>query len=189
MCNFPSSKNDIFFEKKLQKSLEIEKFALSLHSQSGRNNTTESKGSGALVQLVRIRACHARGQGFESPTHRTKEDNRKVVFFFFVYTPSEDIRLHRKYAARLTPMCASPQEAILAAYRFAITLAVHNAYGLLAAQTYMGLPPRLFTHQALLDCVTSSVITSCSIFLRHYLGRVYPHCVPQLRHFLGDDAL
>ena len=37
---------------------------------------------GALVQLVRIRACHARGQGFESPTHRTKEDNRKVVFFF-----------------------------------------------------------------------------------------------------------
>ena len=26
--------------------------------------------NGALVQLVRIRACHARGQGFESPTHR-----------------------------------------------------------------------------------------------------------------------
>ena len=43
---------------------------------------TESKVLGALVQLVRIRACHARGQGFESPTHRTKEDNRKVVFFF-----------------------------------------------------------------------------------------------------------
>ena len=47
--------------------------------------TSECKGSGALVQLVRIRACHARGQGFESPTHRTKEDNRKVVFFFCVY--------------------------------------------------------------------------------------------------------
>ena len=46
--------------------------------------TSECKGSGALVQLVRIRACHARGQGFESPTHRTKEDNRMVVFFFFV---------------------------------------------------------------------------------------------------------
>ena len=44
----------------------------------------KATGSGALVQLVRIRACHARGQGFESPTHRTKEDNRKVVFFFFV---------------------------------------------------------------------------------------------------------
>ena len=25
---------------------------------------------GALVQLVRILACHASGQGFESPTHR-----------------------------------------------------------------------------------------------------------------------
>ena len=48
--------------------------------------TSECKGSGALVQLVRIRACHARGQGFESPTHRTKEDNRMVVFFFCIYT-------------------------------------------------------------------------------------------------------
>ena len=28
--------------------------------------------SGVLVQVVRIRACHARGQGFESPTHRLK---------------------------------------------------------------------------------------------------------------------
>ncbi len=28
--------------------------------------------NGALVQLVRIRACHARGQGFESPTHRQR---------------------------------------------------------------------------------------------------------------------
>ena len=45
----------------------------------------KATGSGALVQLVRIRACHARGQGFESPTHRTKEDNRKVVFFFCLY--------------------------------------------------------------------------------------------------------
>ena len=45
--------------------------------------TTESKVLGALVQLVRIRACHARGPGFESPTHRTKEDNRISVVFFF----------------------------------------------------------------------------------------------------------
>ncbi|MBQ9962223.1 MAG: hypothetical protein IJO90_02535, partial [Alistipes sp.] len=59
------------------------------------------------------------------------------------------IRLHRKYAARLTPMCASPQGAILAAYRFAITLAVHNADGLLATQTYKG--------------VTSSVVHAPSI--------------------------
>ena len=38
---------------------------------------------GALVQLVRIRACHARGQGFESPTHR-KEEDRKVFLFCFL---------------------------------------------------------------------------------------------------------
>ncbi len=45
------------------KNLQFGFFVLSLHSQSV---------NGALVQLVRIRACHARGQGFESPTHRTK---------------------------------------------------------------------------------------------------------------------
>ena len=44
---------------------------------SGKSHTFASqfrrefnKHFGALVQLVRIRACHARGQGFESPTHR-----------------------------------------------------------------------------------------------------------------------
>ena len=40
--------------------------------------------NGALVQLVRIRACHARGQGFESPTHRKRED-LKVFSFFSVH--------------------------------------------------------------------------------------------------------
>ena len=39
--------------------------------------------NGALVQLVRIRACHARGQGFESPTHRQREDNLKRLSYFF----------------------------------------------------------------------------------------------------------
>ena len=44
------------------------------------------KGSGALVQLVRIRACHARGQGFESPTHRTKKTiERLSSFFVYIY--------------------------------------------------------------------------------------------------------
>ena len=40
---------------------------------------------GALVQLVRIHACHAWGHGFESRTHRKK---REVLedFSFFVYT-------------------------------------------------------------------------------------------------------
>ena len=38
--------------------------------------------SGVLVQVVRIRACHARGQGFESPTHRIKS---KVMDMFRLY--------------------------------------------------------------------------------------------------------
>ena len=43
------------------------------------------KNFGALVQLVRIRACHARGQGFESPTHRQKRITFELsVFFVFV---------------------------------------------------------------------------------------------------------
>ena len=47
------------------------------------------KGSGALVQLVRIRACHARGQGFESPTHRTKKTIERLSSFFCVYLSLE----------------------------------------------------------------------------------------------------
>ena len=47
---------------------------------------TRNTERGALVQLVRIRACHARGQGFESPTHRRtrKRDgyNNRLVFFY-----------------------------------------------------------------------------------------------------------
>ena len=55
---------------------------LCTRNQEGTTVPLKAKVLGALVQLVRIRACHARGQGFESPTHRTEEDNRKVVFFF-----------------------------------------------------------------------------------------------------------
>ena len=59
------------------------KFLLYLCTRNQKGKTLlEAKVLGALVQLVRIRACHARGQGFESPTHRTKEDNLLIVFFF-----------------------------------------------------------------------------------------------------------
>ena len=48
--------------KKISRNyLQVLENIVSLHSQYQ---------NGALVQLVRIRACHARGQGFESPTHR-----------------------------------------------------------------------------------------------------------------------
>ena len=59
------------------------KFLLYLCTRNQKGKTLlKAKVLGALVQLVRIRACHARGQGFESPTHRTKEDNLLIVFFF-----------------------------------------------------------------------------------------------------------
>ena len=35
-------------------------------------NITPQKANGALVQLVRIHACHAWGHGFESRTHRNQ---------------------------------------------------------------------------------------------------------------------
>ena len=59
--------------KKWQYSLYIAIFVLSLHPQTER---------GALVQPVRIRACHARGQGFESPTHRGRTLGGEPQEFF-----------------------------------------------------------------------------------------------------------
>ena len=59
-CNFLSSKS----RKTICRLKKI-------HYLCIRNNR-----NGALVQLVRIRACHARGQGFESPTHRRVRRNK-----------------------------------------------------------------------------------------------------------------
>ena len=59
--------------KNILRNLQIMIFVLPLHSQSA---------IGALVQLVRIRACHARGQGFESPTHRKLATEFFSVAFF-----------------------------------------------------------------------------------------------------------
>ena len=54
--------------KKISRNyLQVLENIVSLHSQYQ---------NGALVQLVRIRACHARGQGFESPTHRQQTEGK-----------------------------------------------------------------------------------------------------------------
>ena len=45
--------------------------------------TTRTTNFGAVVQLVRILACHARGRGFEPRPHR-KEENQKWFSSFFV---------------------------------------------------------------------------------------------------------
>ena len=66
----------------------VSKNALPLQPQS-REKAAKEKLNGALVQLVRIHACHAWGHGFESRTHRRIEssDSEKnqgsFVFEFF----------------------------------------------------------------------------------------------------------
>ena len=61
-------KRAIFF---LQKAVKAFAVFEKLHYLCTRNRP-----NGALVQLVRIRACHARGQGFESPTHRQQTEGK-----------------------------------------------------------------------------------------------------------------
>ena len=57
--------------KKFAECLQIWKIVVPLQTKS-REKATKQKLNGALVQLVRIHACHAWGHGFESRTHRNK---------------------------------------------------------------------------------------------------------------------
>ena len=59
------------FKKIFVKCLQISKFCVPLQPQS-REMRIIKRNFGALVQLVRIHACHAWGHGFESRTHRNK---------------------------------------------------------------------------------------------------------------------
>ena len=45
---------------------------------------SDKKLNGALVQLVRIHACHAWGHGFESRTHRERGPNLFGTLFCFI---------------------------------------------------------------------------------------------------------
>ena len=52
-----------------------------MHSQSG--NIDWQRNTGAVVQLVRIHACHAWGRGFESRPHRRNPETKVSGFFVF----------------------------------------------------------------------------------------------------------
>ena len=62
------TKKVIFFEKTLAGFRKMPTFATAIERESNYTNIH----LGALVQLVRIHACHAWGHGFESRTHRNK---------------------------------------------------------------------------------------------------------------------
>ena len=59
------------------KLLQNKKKYLSLQTQKGTGEFTYDK-NGAVVQLVRIHACHAWGRGFESRPHRERKSSDSV---------------------------------------------------------------------------------------------------------------
>ena len=71
----------------LRKRLQVSEKCLPLQPQS-REKATKQKLNGALVQLVRIHACHAWGHGFESRTHRESSDSVRNRSFFITGTTS-----------------------------------------------------------------------------------------------------
>ena len=71
-------KNRIFFSKYLVSSKKSSTFA----ADFGRNQTYNI---GAVVQLVRIHACHAWGRGFESRPHREEDANASSFVYLNNY--------------------------------------------------------------------------------------------------------
>lgn len=67
-----------------KKYLENIKKCVPLHPQFGKTIAFDK--FGAVVQLVRIPACHAGGRGFESLPHRQKRFNEISLKRFFCMT-------------------------------------------------------------------------------------------------------
>ena len=66
----------------LQIIWSVQKKAVPLHSVSEMNQDITI---GAVVQLVRIHACHAWGRGFESRPHRKEDVKASSFFCIFTY--------------------------------------------------------------------------------------------------------
>ena len=75
--------------KNHKKNLQVNKICLSLHPHS-RKKTTGMK-IGAVVQLVRMPACHAGGREFESRPHRLKMPCKCLQGIFFLNDDKGDI--------------------------------------------------------------------------------------------------
>ena len=66
----------------LQIIWSVQKKAVPLHSVSEMNQDITI---GAVVQLVRIHACHAWGRGFESRPHRKKKQKMLLLLLYTTY--------------------------------------------------------------------------------------------------------
>ena len=73
------------FENFYTKRLQVRKIYLSLHSRLRKTSNTAEHG--AVVQLVRMRACHARGRGFEPHPHRLKALHESEGLFRIWHLP------------------------------------------------------------------------------------------------------
>ncbi|GEM_PF-3688135 len=95
------------------------KKCLTLHSQTRNKHRLqrELKKNGAVVQPVRIQACHAWGRGFESRPHRRGERKSSIVSiytsccsFSFVQAIHTDIPALPVQCARRTNLLPTPRE-------------------------------------------------------------------------------
>ena len=90
-----------FFENFYTKRLQVRKIYLSLHSRLRKTSNTAEHG--AVVQLVRMRACHARGRGFEPHPHRLKALHESEGLFRIWHLPKSRIGQAIEYAFALLP--------------------------------------------------------------------------------------
>ena len=68
-----------FFEKKIGQTIANTEICCTFASQLRNTTVQKPRIIGALVQLVRIHACHAWGHGFESRTYRQQKNKQLEI--------------------------------------------------------------------------------------------------------------